>query len=82
MEDDAVSSAMDRVVPVPGDLSRPLLGLNDSDFKASILPRVFFFVSFCGLVKTELKTLEDPKPLPILNPSNFPPETGFQSLRR
>ena len=42
MEDDAVSSAMDRVVPVPGDLSRPLLGLNDSDFKVSILPRVFF----------------------------------------
>lgn len=39
MEDEAVSSAMERVVPVPGDLSRPLLGLDDSDFKASILPR-------------------------------------------
>ncbi|CAM9327799.1 unnamed protein product, partial [Laminaria digitata] len=33
MEDEAVSSAMERVVPVPGDLSRPLLGLDDSDFK-------------------------------------------------
>ena len=41
MEDEALLSAMERVVPVPGDLSRPLLGLDDSDFKASILPQYY-----------------------------------------
>lgn len=34
LDDEEVLSAMDRVTAVPGDLSRPLLGLDDTAFKA------------------------------------------------
>jgi len=38
LDEEEVWSAMDRVTAVPGDLSRPLLGLDDTAFKVSGYP--------------------------------------------
>ncbi|WEO93614.1 thioester reductase domain-containing protein [Streptomyces sp. FXJ1.172] len=59
LRDDDVS---DRLVPVPGDLARPLLGLTEDEFDA--LAKTADGVFHCDTVGDELDVFEDPEPGP------------------